>query len=65
MDSVSAKGVGINLHSHIKLRQEERAVTTQQVQGKIQENQGKLVEHMGNHIQCREGEITNNNILKS
>ena len=47
--------MGINLHSHTKLWQEEGAVTTQQVQGKIQKNQGKLVEHMGNHMQCREG----------
>ena len=59
--SVSAEGVGINLHSHTKLRQEDGAETTQQVQGKIQKNQGKLLEHMGNHMQCREGEITNNN----
>ena len=48
--SVSAEGVGINLHSHIKLQQEDGAVTTQQVQGKIQKNQRKLLEHMGNHV---------------
>ena len=48
--SVSARGVGINLHSHTKLRQEDGAVSTQQVQGKIQKNQGKLLEHMGNHV---------------
>ena len=57
MDSVSAKGV---LHSHIKLRQEERAVTTQQVQEKMQKIRENYQSTWATMCSAERG-ITNNN----